>query len=73
MKVKRIFTLDMKSVMRQVHNNGNELEGLLPDHTKVAQRPDLISRAVVLMQQGLRLRSDSDNASPHISSVRQLG
>jgi hypothetical protein len=73
MKVKRIFTLDMKSVMRQVHNNGNELEGLLPDHTEVAQRRDLISRAVVLMQQGLRLRCDCDNASPHISSVRQLG
>lgn len=73
MKVKRIFTLDMKSVTSQVHNNGNEFEGLLLDHTEVAQRRDLISRAVVLMQQGLRLRSDSDLASPHISSVRQLG
>jgi len=73
MKVKRIFTLDMKSVTRQVHHNGNELESLLPDHTEVAQRRDLISRAVVLMQQGLRLRSDSDMASPHISSVRQFG
>jgi hypothetical protein len=51
MKVKRIFTLDMKSVVRQVHDNGNELERLLPDDTEVAQRQDLISCAVFLRQQ----------------------
>ena len=73
MKVELIFTLEMKSVMGQVHDNGNKLERLLPDETEVAQRRDLISCAVFPMQQGLRLRFDCDNASPHISSVRQLG
>ncbi len=45
----------------------------VPDDIEVAQRRDLISRAVVLMQQGLRLSRDTDNAAPHISSVRQIG
>lgn len=45
----------------------------VPDDIEIAQRKDLISRAVVLMQQGLRLSRDVESTAPVLSAVRQLG
>lgn len=45
----------------------------VPDDIEIAQRRDLISRAVVLMQQGLRLNRDAEAPAPIHNSVRQLG
>lgn len=45
----------------------------VPDDIDIAQRKDLISRAVVLMQQGLRLSRDLESAAPVLSAARQLG
>ena len=45
----------------------------VPDDIEIAQRRDLISRAVVLMQQGLRLSRDAEPSAPILNSARQLG
>ena len=45
----------------------------VPDDIDVAQRKDLISRAVVLMQEGLRLSRAAETSTMPPHSVRQLG
>ena len=45
----------------------------VPDDIEIAQRKDLISRAVVLMQEGLRLSRAAETSTMPPHSVRQLG